>query len=753
MPARRRSIAIAVFALALAIRVVFVLQYRANPLFDRPIIDALTYHEWGVQIARGGGLGDGAFTRAPLYSIFLAGVYKLAGIGADTPPLDLLPGGAAAARGILAAKLAQAALGGATALLTCAAGFALFGTFAGAAAGLVVALHPVLIFYAGELFGETLATFLSLGAFCALALAHAPAQARSARAGAVLHLAAGVALGLSAITRPTILLVALPLPAILALLEWRRSDAPRALAHAIILAAGLAATIAPVTIRNFREGGGFVLISSQGGVTLWMGNNADADGRSARSPGRGRTATAAPVADIIDVAARQIAEDDAGRALTAAEVSDYWGGKAKAWAAAHPGAFLTLTLKKLAYFCGGAEIWDQQCDVDFLARFSPAVAALLVARPVSLPTGAIMPFALLGVLLLARDIAGRDTPARRGAALLFAFFAPYVAGVLMFFFASRYRLPLLPLLALFAAVALERLIALWRSSPPRRAFLHTLPLVILAVLVNLAARYPNPLYESRARVFVANAFIDAGAPERAIPYLEEAMRIEPRAADPHYALGIARLAQSDAAGARRAFEETLARDPGFERAAINLANLRAQAGEWEEAIRLYDGALALLRGDPMILDNLAIVAQEAARGGRADLADRALRRILAERPDDANARNALAWNLAERLGRAREAVPIAQQALAAAPGSPEALDTLGWALALSGDAAAAIPRLREARAALPANPDVALHLGVALALAEGGRPARDESAALLDEAFAAPGGDARRARADALLRR
>src|SRR6185503_5744501 len=98
--------------------------------------------------------------------------------------------------------------------------------------------------------------------------------------------------------------------------------------------------------------------------------------------------------------------------------------------------------------------------------------------------------------------------------------------------------PLLPFLFLFAAIALERLIDLWRSGPPRRALLHTLPLLAAAVLLNLHARYPNPLYQSRARVFVANALIDSGAPEKALPYLEEAMRIEPQAADPHYALGI-----------------------------------------------------------------------------------------------------------------------------------------------------------------------------------------------------------------------
>ena len=769
MRGRAFTITIVVFLLATALRLAFVAQYRANPLFDRPIIDALTYHEWAIRIARGDGLGEGAFTRAPLYPIFLAGVYKLSGIGPNTPPLELMPGAPPASQAIRNAKMAQAILGGASAALLAAAGLALYGPFVGAAAGVFFALHPLLIFYTGELFGETLAIFLTLVGFCALALARR-------RAAAALHLLAGIALGLSAITRPTILMVVLPLPLVLLAIDWLERRRASSLLGAAALALGLAVAIAPVTIRNAREGGGLVLVSSQGGVNLWMGNNADADGRSARSPGRGRTATPAPVADIIDVAARQIAEQETGRALTAAEVSDHWGAKAKRWIASHPLDFLRLSLRKLYFFFGGAEIWDQQCDVDFLARFSPIVSVLLVAQPVSLPAGFVMPLALIGLFLVARDAVARATsraPARtradaatpaeassvtNGAAgplLLLWFFLPYLAGVLLFFVASRYRLPLLPFLFLFAAIALERLIDLWRSGPPRRALLHTLPLLAAAVLLNLHARYANPLYQSRARVFVANALIDSGATERALPYLEEAMRIEPQAADPHYALGIVRLSQDDPAGARREFEETLARDPGFERAAINLANLHAQAGEWEEALALYERALEVMPADGMILDNLAIVAREAGSRGRADLAERALRRILAERPDDVDAMNALAWNLADRLGRPGEAVPIAHEALGRArePGKiAEIEDTLGWALFLAGDAAGALPHLRAARAALPGNADVALHLGLALLAANPSRATEVEAEALLDESFAAPGGDARRARADAIIK-
>ncbi len=761
----RRGLPWIVLAIALAARLVFLAQYRANPLFDRPIIDARTYHEWAVRIATGEGFGSGAFARAPFYPTFLGIAYRTAGIGpalrgAEIPqPLIR--------RAIFGAKARQVLLGSLSALFVYLIGARLFGRREGMIAGILFALHPVLIFYTGELFLETLAVFQMLAGLCVLAFAaveRAP-DASGDRGGAsgldrdraparrlIPHGArfafAGILLGLSAITRPTILPAAFALP--IALFVVRR-PLGRALRESLLYTLGLAAAIAPVTIHNVRASGDFVLISSQGGVNLWIGNNPDADGRSALSPGRGRTATPSPAADIIDVAARQIAEETVGRPMTDGEVSDFWGARAKAWIAGHPADFARLTLRKLGYFWGGAEIWDQQCDLDLLARFSPFLRATLIARPISLPTGLVMPFAAVGLVLC--------LGALRRSWLIVLFFVLTLGGVLLFAVTSRYRLPTLPFLFLFAAVAAGALTDRWRAGGLRAALPLLAVLALLAIVANLDARYTNPTLAARGRVFVANAWLETGAPDRAVSILEEGMRIDPAAADPWYALGLARLAQNDTAAARRAFEETLARDPQFERAQVNLGNLRAQTGDWAGAIDLYESALAVMPGDDTILANLFEISREASRGGRPELAVRALRRVLASRPDDPAAMNALAWNLAERMGRAADAVPLAERAAAASPGAPEIRDTLGWALLLAGETERALPQLRAALAGLPGEPDVALHLGVALALAAArGAPgvAPEDSAAsraLLDRAFSAPGGAARRARAAALLGR
>jgi tetratricopeptide (TPR) repeat protein len=726
-----------ILAVALAVRLVFVAQYRSSPLFAHPIIDALTYHNAAVRLATGGGYAPGAFSRAPLYPTFLAGVYRIAGIGPEHAGAPLPP--ALAERAIVAAKSAQALLGALSALLVFAIGARLIGRREGAIAGFAFALHPVPVFYTGELFVETLAIALLLGALALLAAALARG---SGGAASLEFLGAGALAGLSAIARPTILPAAAALPIALAVVQRPLARGAR---DALLFALGAAAAIAPVTLRNVRQTGELVLIASQGGVNLWIGNNPLADGTSTLAPGRGRTADSDPSADNIDVASRQIAEAELGRPLRPGEVNDFWAGRAKAWAREHPLDFARLTLRKVAFFWGGAEIWDQQCDVDFLARFSPLLDALLVAQPVSLPTGLVMPFAAVGLALALGRL--------RRTWLLVWFFAFTAAGVIAFAVTSRYRLPALPFLLLFAALAAGALIDRWRGGGARAALALLVPVAALGALTNVESRRLNPLFSARGRVFAANAWIEAGRPDRARPLLDEAMRIAPAAADPWYALGIAGLAQGDLAAARLAFEETVARDPGFERAIANLGSIAAAEHDWEGALRRYEEALALMPKDETLLANVVQIARDAAAAGRHSVAERALRRVLAARPDDAAAMNSLAWLLAEHLGRARDAVPIAERATAVAPDAAEAHDTLGWALLLSGAADRALPHLRIAHARLGDDPDVAMHLGVALLRAGAAAPAEERALArtLLARAAGAPGGGARRARADSLL--
>ena len=89
---------------AALVRAVYLLQASHGPAFAEPMIDALTYHDLAVGLARDGVYDARMLWQAPLYPVFLAGIYKVCGIS------------------VIAAKVVQAILGVGTALLTWSAG-------------------------------------------------------------------------------------------------------------------------------------------------------------------------------------------------------------------------------------------------------------------------------------------------------------------------------------------------------------------------------------------------------------------------------------------------------------------------------------------------------------------------------------------------------------------------------------------------------------------------------------------------------
>jgi 4-amino-4-deoxy-L-arabinose transferase-like glycosyltransferase len=68
-----------IFVLALALRIIYLLQIKANPHFFSPTMDPLYHDAWAQNIAGGNWIGSKVFFRAPFYAYFLALVYKIFG--------------------------------------------------------------------------------------------------------------------------------------------------------------------------------------------------------------------------------------------------------------------------------------------------------------------------------------------------------------------------------------------------------------------------------------------------------------------------------------------------------------------------------------------------------------------------------------------------------------------------------------------------------------------------------------------------
>lgn len=197
-----------------------------------------------------GTAGATAF-RPPGYPLFLAGVFWLFG------------------KSLLAAKLANVALGVGTVYLAYVLTRQVFNVQMGLVTAVLVACMPSLILYTSLLATENLATFLLL---LSMVLFIAGAQ----REKLWLFLLSGLSFGLTALTRANFL----PLVGLLglALLLMRQNRYQKVVLFGLTLACGVALVLGPWIARNQRQFGHFIPATTNGGFNLLISFNEDSSG-------------------------------------------------------------------------------------------------------------------------------------------------------------------------------------------------------------------------------------------------------------------------------------------------------------------------------------------------------------------------------------------------------------------------------------------------------------------------------------------
>jgi tetratricopeptide (TPR) repeat protein len=166
------------------------------------------------------------------------------------------------------------------------------------------------------------------------------------------------------------------------------------------------------------------------------------------------------------------------------------------------------------------------------------------------------------------------------------------------------------------------------------------------------------------RAFLGAAYLEVGRPADAVPHLEEAIRLDPRAAAAHNDLGTALMAQGRLGDALERFRRAAALAPRDETIQFNLGNALKNASRFTEAAAAYQRAIAL---------NPAFADAHANMGA-----------LLFSR------------------GRGREALPHFERAVALRPNSAVLHTNLAGALGAAGRYADA---LRHVRRALELNPE------------------------------------------------
>lgn len=522
-----------------------------------PFGDEQYYYRAAVIFAQTGAYADPPtpawlpVQRVPLLSLLAGGIFRLAGI--DLGPVNLV----------------QIGLSLATCWLVWRWATVLWGRAAGRwALALAVFSPPLITHSASFLYTETLYTFLAalalflLGKIGADAPAAAPpaavAPAEAAwppltRGTAGLTLLAGAAVGLTALTRSSGL--ALLGVGLLWLATAGRRAPRRAAALALLLVLGCGLVVAPWTARNYRAYGGFLLLDTIGAYNLWRDN---------ALPGENPAATLVKLPNPIEQ----------GRVATERGLANL---------RAHPERFLaklpatTLFLWHLeldSYARGGGYFEDLTNRADSFAWTLAADLAHLLVNGLAL--------AALPLLAWRR---GRAPAQTRLQALLLLWIVANMAPGIVFHSESRFRIPYLPQLTVFAALPLAAgpaLLARARAAPWRGGLAAGLLLLMLA-----GAWSPRllPVLHMQAWVTAGDLLGRLDRPA-ALGAYERAAAAFPTSDRPRVILGQARQQAGDPAGAADAYAAALALQPHNLAAAVPLAHIHRQAGREEEARRV-----------------------------------------------------------------------------------------------------------------------------------------------------------------------
>ncbi len=535
----------AALAGALLLRILLVLSLEGKPFFYVPIVDAAAFDRWANDIATRSFVGDRAFYQDPLYAYGLGIFYKVWG------------------RDLLAARLVQAVIGTLGLWMLFEALRRFLGYKTAITALLIGAFSKAFMFYDAMLLKDFLGVVAIEGSLLCWSLDRKWKW-----------IAFGATLGLGSLVRGNMMLLVVAAAAFLALRrEWR---------PAAFTVAGALATIAPVTIRNIAVEKDLVISTSQFGGNLFIGNNPENTTGRYHKPAFLREANPEFEASDFKLEAERLNR----RPMKPSEVDRYWRGRAVEYIGGNPGTFIGVTIKRFLMLITAFEIPDDH-NMYFMERFSWLLRMPLVTAGLF-----VFPLAVAGIYL--------SWPDRGRFAMLYVLLGAYTLSIVCFFIFGRYRLPMVPILIVFAAHAVVRtaeMIGHRMSQVPKTA---TAIFVVAAVIVNVplpeaigghrdfrvahrnlgvyyrdgdrpleaakefeaaAALKPDYLKDDTFVLVLAECYEKGGDPGRALETYVRLAKLNTVAPDVPYRVGMLYLREKSYERAAEFLEETLRRDP------------------------------------------------------------------------------------------------------------------------------------------------------------------------------------------------
>jgi Tfp pilus assembly protein PilF len=566
-------IALLIFAVALGLRLVYLLESASSPYFAAPVLDEVYLDDLGVAQANGQAQSEAAYFRAPLYPFFLGAVYSIS-----------------LADRFFLAYFAQHIMGALVCVLMFCMGTSLGGRKAGIAAGLIAACYGPLIFYEGEILIVTLFLLLNAVALCCLIRGHTVGSRRMLLAG-------GFALGLAAITRPNILLFA-PAALLWVLLAKRGAGLRQRLLDGASVIVPVLLLVGAVTLRNYIVSGDVVLVSSQGGINFYHGNRPGADGMP---PPVRKGFSSVKYRDSVETQSRAIIEGQVSQPVSDADVSDAWYDAAHEEVSDSRTAWFGLMLRKFMLFWGHYEIKNNKNYY-----FSMQYSRLLRILP--LGYGLVVCLAVLGVAAMVPKLKAQ-------AVLLLLYVATFSASVILFFICGRLRLPVVVGLIPIAGVGVVSVPDIIRHRTWR--IVGSAGLAVLAAIF-VGVDWYSVRSDDYAQEYwtVGQIYHDAGRYEEAIAALGMSVAHDETLAGVRITLGHCYMQLGRYENARNSYQAAIGPDPRSASAWNGIGVCAERSRDQAEAVECYEAALKLAPDHLKALINLGILLVKTGEPGR-----------------------------------------------------------------------------------------------------------------------------------------
>lgn len=536
------------------LRLIYFIETNGTPFFTNLYSDSKVYFEWASAItATGNWVGNEVYFMSPIYPYFLALAQTISG------------------NSITLVRLIQVVVSSLNIWIIYLIARNLFSQKTGYAASIIASVYAIFIFYSGAILSETFQTFVVSLLILLLVNVTVFEDKNHLEKIRDRWLVIGLLLGISALFRANILIFFFGASGWI-IFHYKKSVKLKAIIKPALtyFVLGAALPVLVVTARNYIVSGEFVLLTSNGGINFYIGNNSDA-------PGVFKTPKNFNF--FSDMSGKDYAEKMSGEKLTSSQASSYWYNQGFNYISTHTGDAFVLTIKKILLFFDGSE--NPQSTIMDLKFFAANYSNLL-----RLPLPGfdfIIMLALAGFILTWKE--------RKKISLLYIFLFLYVVSVIVFFVVGRFRVAIAPLIIVFAGAAIIYGYNLIKSGNLKPIILAVGALALFVVVESLAAPKFNYTYAD-GYINLGNTAFENKEYNKALMYYNKSLQSENSYLG-HVLIGNTFSVKGEYEAAENAYKDAIKINNSNELSYFNLGLMYSQTNQLEKAINQFNKVIEI----------------------------------------------------------------------------------------------------------------------------------------------------------------